>query len=164
MSAVCDHKSVGIIIEDHSGNLLLIRRGRYPVGIAPVAGHIDNHGGPTQAAINEVREEIGLTIHADDLQATTIQNRDVGNRCRRLGGDHHHWWVYKTSSVEGELQLDKDEASDACWYSQGEVRELARRTQSLRDGSLTEEDFTEDPGLEPVWLDFLTELGYLTAA
>ena len=32
------------------------------MGYAPVAGHIDDHGGPIKAAVDEVHEEVGFTV------------------------------------------------------------------------------------------------------
>ena len=158
---ICDNKSVGVIIEDEAGNLLLLRRGRYPVGIAPVAGHVDSHGSPVQAALDEVQEELGLNIQPEDLRATKIQSRRVENVCRRVGGTHHDWWVFKAHKFSGELHPDEEETLGARWYSPEELRKLAAKARALENGSLGDEEFAADPGLEKVWLDFLVELGYL---
>src|ERR1035437_1284536 len=125
---ICDNKSVGVIIEDKAGNLLLLRRGRYPVGIAPVAGHVDGHGSPVQAALDEVQEELGLTIQPEDLQATKIQSRRVENICRRVGGTHHNWWVFKASKFSGQLLPDEEETLGARWYSPEELQYLGAKT------------------------------------
>lgn len=170
---VCDNKSVGVIIEDNDGNVLMLKRARFPIGISPVAGHVDDHGSPEQTATDEVQEELGLNVRPEDLLATEIQSRRVDNQCRRPGGDHHYWWVYKAKKFSGELHPDKDETLGARWYSPEELRGLANRTQVLEDGLYHEEKLTSpsglpyfstqrnEPGLERVWLDFLTELGYL---
>lgn len=57
----CDHASVGVLISSPDG-LLVFERATPPAGIAPVAGHLDRHGGPEAAAHAEVTEEVGLTV------------------------------------------------------------------------------------------------------
>jgi len=46
MTPQCDNKAVGVLIFDKDDRMLLLKRGRYPMGYAPVAGHIDDHGVP----------------------------------------------------------------------------------------------------------------------
>ena len=71
----CDNKSVGVIIQNPEGEVALLRRAKFPVGMAPVAGHVDEHGSPEQAAIDEAAEEVGLHISLSGLRSTIIQAR-----------------------------------------------------------------------------------------
>lgn len=153
--------SVGVIIQNPEGEIALLKRARFPIGIAPAAGHVDEHGGPEQAAIEEVGEELGLTIAVDDLRSTVIQNRRVDNQCRRPGGDHHNWWVYETSEYSGNVTPDADETQGAGWYSPDQLQALADKTKAFRAGQVGQADWEANPGLEEVWLDFFTELGYV---
>jgi 8-oxo-dGTP pyrophosphatase MutT (NUDIX family) len=157
----CDNKSVGVIIRDLNGKFALLKRARFPVGIAPVAGHIDDHGTPSQAAIAETREEIGIIIDEDDLRKTSIQNKLINNICRRRGGDHHYWWIYEVNDSEGEIYPDPDETKGAKWYTSEELHDLAGRTREYLSGKIDKEDWEANPGLEEIWLTFLSEMGYL---
>jgi len=65
MENLCDNKSVGVIVQNDGGDILLLHRARFPFGMAPPAGHIDDHGSPEQAAVTEVFEEVGLTLPID---------------------------------------------------------------------------------------------------
>ena len=56
----CDHTSVGVLIHNDNNELLLIERGTFPFGMAAPAGHVDQHDSCEEAAIAEVREEVGL--------------------------------------------------------------------------------------------------------
>ena len=162
MSKNCDNMSVGVIIQNSEGKIALLKRARFPVGIAPPAGHVDDHGSPKQAALDEVREELGLIIAPDNLRPTGIQERKVNNQCRRPGGDHHVWWVYEANEFSGELVPDPEETKGADWYDATQLQSLADRTKAFRAGSVPADEWGANPGLEEIWLDFLVELGYVS--
>jgi 8-oxo-dGTP pyrophosphatase MutT (NUDIX family) len=150
MSEQCDHKSVGVILQDSQQRILLINRAKPPYGWAAPAGHVDNHGDSIATAIEEVREETGLVIAAAAL-SLIIQNRRISGECRR-GGAYHDWDVYSAPVPVGEININP-----------AEVREimLADRAtlQALHDQTV--QPTTHNPGLEPVWQTFLTELGHI---
>ncbi len=161
MEKYCDNKSVGVVLVNEVGELALLERGRFPVGMAPPAGHIDTHGSPEQAAIDETYEEIGVMLAIDGLKRTVIHGRDVANVCRRVNGDHHEWTVYETRVNRVDLRPDDDETRGAAWYDRMSVQALAERTYAYRAGMISEQGWREQPGLEGVWADFLKELGYI---
>ena len=156
----CDNKSVGVLITNQKGEVALLKRAYFPVGIAPPAGHVDAFPSPVVAGVTEVKEEVGLTIPEDKLWITAINGRRVDNACRRTGGDHHVWWVFETSEFEGEITPDPDETQGAGWYTQAQIRALSERTNSFQKGEVSQAEWEANPGLEPVWVDFLAELGY----
>jgi 8-oxo-dGTP pyrophosphatase MutT (NUDIX family) len=157
----CDNKSVGVIVENEDGNVALLKRARFPVGMAFPSGHVDNHGSPEQTAVDEAQEELGLILALSGLRQTVIRGRYVNNPCRRPGGGHHQWWVYETSEFEGELRPSADEAKSAGWYSRAELQGLANRTRAFQAGQMSQAEWEARPGLEEVWLDFLAELRYV---
>lgn len=157
MSGRCDNTSVGVVITSTKGEIVLLKRAFFPVGIAPAAGHIDDHGSAVQAAIDEVYEELGLIVQAEDLKSVIVDRR-VENRCKRPGGDHHIWSVYQTSNFSGSLKPSEDETKGAHWYTTEEVQQLADRTKAYQAGNLTEEEWCTEPGLEEIWLNFFQEL------
>lgn len=161
MEKYCDNHSVGVILTNENDELALLTRGRFPIGIAPPAGHIDGHGSPEQAAIDEVAEEIGVHLSLESLHKTIIRHRRVENICRRIGGDHHRWTIYQVAVSQIDLYPDPDETQGAAWYSQNEVQNLADRTRDYQSGRVSESGWIKQPGIEPVWVDFLTELGYI---
>jgi 8-oxo-dGTP pyrophosphatase MutT (NUDIX family) len=161
MSKVCDHTSVGIVIRDSEGRFALLKRAKFPIGIAPVAGHIDDHGSPERAAKDEVSEELGLTVL--DLAKTNVYDRRVDNKCRRAGGDYHNWYLFTVTVDDTKLYPSEDETKGAAWYDLGQLQALADRTKSYRIGEVSEADWSDSPGLEEVWAHFLHELGYISA-
>jgi NUDIX domain len=72
MTKQCDNTSVGVVIRDAEGRFALLKRAKFPVGIAPAAGHIDDHGSPEQAALDEVREELGIVLTLDELKKPAL--------------------------------------------------------------------------------------------
>ena len=159
VTKVCDNTSVGVIITDPEGRHLLFTRATPPAGVAPSAGHIDDHGTPEDAARAEVHEETGLTV----TTLTPLINRWRHNVCRRQHGGYgpgHEWTIYR-AVVTGELKTDPREARDARWYTSEELQTLAERTARHANGWTSTADFTAEPGIEPVWADFLHELGLI---
>lgn len=160
MAKECDNTSVGVIVRDPESRFALLERKKFPIGFAPPAGHIDEHGSPEQAAVDEVGEEVGITLSLDGLRKV-IDSRRVNNRCRREGGDHHVWTVYEASVDAQDMQPSEDETKGAKWYTQDEVQSLADRTRSYQAGQIPEEEWAAHPGLEEIWVDFLSELGHI---
>lgn len=159
-TAGCDHTSVGVLISSPYG-LLFFERATPPIGVAPVAGHIDHHGGPEQAARVETAEEVGLSVSDLSLLRTGWR----ANRCRRktAGAIGHHWWIYQAQAF-GTLSPSDREVRGPRWIPPAQLEQLALRTAAYAQGALTEGEFTRTPGMAPVWVRFLHELEFITLA
>ena len=129
--------------------------------MAPPAGHIDDHGSPEQAAVDEVREEVGLNLTTSQLAKTAITGRHIENICRRPGGTHHEWTVFEASVGDEKMYPDPDETEGAIWIDMLSLRALAERGRQYRAGTIADDDWNNSPGLEPVWIDFLEETGHI---
>lgn len=157
---VCDNTSVGVLIGDDQGRLLLFRRGRYPWGMAPVAGHVDGHGTVEDAARAEIAEEVGVGVNGLEYVAGGWRE----NRCRREPGPQgvgHFWTVYRAAWA-GTVRAT-DEAKAPAWYTPAEIQWLADRTVAYAAGRVAEADWRPAPGLEPVWVRWLADLGIIRA-
>jgi ADP-ribose pyrophosphatase YjhB (NUDIX family) len=133
--------------------LLLIERMKYPFGFAPPAGHVDEDKTFEAAAIRELREEVGLK--SDNLELLTEGRKE--NKCRREGGDWHYWKIYKIEA-DGDVSASRDETKQFGWFSKDELKELAKRGKSYQAGEITDEEWVKNPGLELVWLEWLSKL------
>jgi 8-oxo-dGTP pyrophosphatase MutT (NUDIX family) len=156
----CDNHSVGVLITDPHGRVLMFERATLPAGIAPPAGHIDTHGDAYTAAITEVTEETGLTVTG----LTTLTHTWRNNVCRRQHGPHgpgHQWTVYTAHTTTGELNLDPREARNARWYTPAQLQALAERTVAYANGHTNADDNAAHPGIEPVWVEFLHATGLI---
>lgn len=158
----CCGSSVGVIITDDQQRVLMVTRGWFPHGIAPVAGHVyDAHTDVVDALATEVKEEVGLTV---------TSHRKVGqghlpNLCASLPAEPvpgHYWWVYRATAT-GTLTPAADETKGAAWYTRAQVRALADRTLAHARSEVTEDAFLADPGLEAVWIRLLADAGLLEA-
>lgn len=158
---VCDNKSVGIIIHGPQDSYALLRRAFFPIGYAPAAGHVDAHGSPEQAAIDEAHEELGLTIAPADLNKTAIAGTRFNNHCRRKGGTFHDWWVFDVTKFTGELVPDPTETKGAAWYGAQDLQLLADRTRQYQAQMIDQQDWQNEPGLEEVWVTILEQLGLI---
>ncbi len=154
----CDHTSVGVLVPGPEG-LLVFERARPPAGLAPVAGHIDQHGSPEQAARNEVAEEVGLTVTR--LHPLLTQWRP--NHCRRTpsGPVGHQWWIFQ-AEVRGTLRFSAREVRAPRWVRPERLQHTALRTVDYAEGRLTRTEFESRPGLAPVWCHFLHALQLIT--
>lgn len=160
---VCDNTSVGVIIEDEAGRLLMFDRARFPIGTAPAAGHVDGHGGYEAAARTEVEEELGLTVveltpavHWSHPDRRGMWRR---NACRWHPGPRgvgHEWKVYH-AVVTGELQPSAWETKNTRWIDRYDLPALADRTHAYAKGLISAAEFAASPGIEPVWVRFLVE-------
>ena len=144
----CDHTSVGILIYNDKGEVLLIDRNTFPFHKAPPAGHVDEHQSFEEAAIAEAREEVGLVI--SNLQLVAEGRRE--NPCRRVNGSWHYWKIYKADAI-GEIVLSPREAKSYEWCSPRRLREL-----ELIDATDAEVD---ELTLEDVWKRWFKELAIL---
>ena len=155
----CCKTSVGVLIlSADRTEMLMIRRGTAPAGIAPVAGHaLDEHADYAAAAREEVAEEIGLTV--TELTPLVPGGFHPG-RCRRQGSTGHTWELFE-AAVTGELDASEREVASVGWYPLTDLQALAERTAAWASGRLTTSEFTADPGLEPVWCHWMNELGLL---
>lgn len=152
MTIECDHTSVGMII-NKGNDLLLIERKRPPFGFALPAGHVDQHGSYEQAAEDEVKEEVGLV----PTKLVLSLEGKKSNPCRRMGGTWHYWKIYHVET-EGELNPSQDETKQAKFFTPEEVKQLALRTEKYLAKIISEEEWQQSPGLEPVWYDWLKDL------
>ncbi len=150
--AVCDHKSVGVLVWK-DGKLLLIERRKPPYGFAPPAGHVDDHGSFENAAKDELKEEVGLDAVKLELLAEGRKN----NRCRREGGDWHYWRIFN-AKAQGEVKASEEETKKFGWYSEEQLKDLAGKTEIFLKGEVSDSEWESSPGLEPVWKDWLSEL------
>ena len=153
MIKICDNTSVGMLIRNNKGNLLLIERRKQPFGFAPPAGHVDDHGSFENAAEDEVKEEVGLIPKNLKFIAEGRKN----NRCRREGGDWHYWKIYEVE-ISGDLKPSAEETKQAEWFSVLRLQELAERTKLYLNGQIPQDKWQANPGLEPVWFEWLSEL------
>ncbi len=152
----CCGTSVGVLIQDEQSRVLMIERGWWPLGIAPVAGHVyDAHTDAAQALVAEVREEVGLQVTGAKL----LWEGHLPNRCASLPADPpgHYWWVYRASAT-GTLTPAAGETKGAAWYTLDQLNHLAARTLEHARGATTTEEFAAKPGLEAVWCELLARV------
>lgn len=156
MEHVCDNTSVGVIIQNQEGDILLLHRARFPFGMAPPAGHIDDHGSPEQAAVAEVFEEVGLVVSVDGLRKV-ISERRINNQCRRTNGDYHMWTVYTAQASTNTTHASESETKGCEWVSPTALQVLANTTKNS-ESTVTQQKARV---LETIWLNFFVELGFI---
>jgi len=110
---LCPGKSVGAVIRDKDGAILVLYRKKRPLGLALPAGHIDEGETPPDAMQREVYEETGLEVK----RYREVLHSTFPNPCSRTDAagksyDGHEWWVYEVvewSGVPRLMEPDKHE-------------------------------------------------------
>lgn len=136
--------------------LLLIERRRPPFGFAPPAGHVDDRASFEIAAKAELLEEVGLVAQTLILVAEGKKS----NLCRRHNGNWHYWKIYK-AEASGSVKASKDETKRFRWCSEQQLRSLANKTERYQKNLVTEAEWQQRPGLEPIWYEWLHDLKIL---
>jgi ADP-ribose pyrophosphatase YjhB (NUDIX family) len=157
----CCGTSVGVLLTNGNGDVLLIGRAWHPIGHAPVAGHVaDEHASVAEAAVAEVREEVGLAL----TRMETAWTGHLPNLCssppaRRPG----HTWTLIRGTAVGTLRPAPGETVGAAWYTRRRVQVLAARTIAHAHSGQPAADQPHD-SLEAVWVEHLHRLGVLQVA
>lgn len=152
MSKTCDHTSVGMLVwKDNT--LLLIERGRFPFGFAVPAGHVDGDSTYEESAKRELKEEVGLEIQELKLIAEGRKE----NQCRRESGTWHYWKIYQVTTI-GNINRSKNETKQVGWYTKDQMGELGKKTEKYNNKEISEKEWRQNPGLEPVMYEWFKEL------
>ena len=143
------HWSVGAIIE-RAGKYLMIDRAFEPLGLAGVAGHVDeeadgSHEPLDVAIVREIKEETGLSVSAIHAIPSIYGVEVLWNHCRSAGS--HTWWLFRAWVTDvsggagtGEPKFDAIETKGGGWHTPDELAAA---------------------NLEPVWREWYERLGII---
>jgi len=104
------HESVGLLIQNKKGEILLIKLNKFPFGYSIPAGHVGSREKPENAAKREALEEVGMNL--DDF--VLVKREDLTNDSCRRGADHHRWHLFK-AVVNNENVKINYESSGFVW-------------------------------------------------
>jgi len=114
------HRSVGaLIIND--GEVLLLKRRKYPYKYSIPAGHLEKNEDPDIAVTREVIEETGIEKGAEAFEK--IFSGKIDDPCRR-GCDIHDWSLYTLRLGERPDTSSNEEAEKLEWISLDQVGSL----------------------------------------
>ncbi len=126
-------KSVGVIVRNGEGEILLLARRRGVLGWACPAGHIDSEEGAEVWRDRELAEETGVVIGGE---IKLVLHADINNACKR-GFTEHEWFVYSATAENDRLELKEPENHKGVgWFKPEEAKCL---------------------NLEPVWRAILSD-------
>ncbi|QQG50162.1 MAG: NUDIX domain-containing protein [Candidatus Berkelbacteria bacterium] len=130
----------------HKNKVLLRKHDKYNMWLS-VGGHIELDEDPNQAALREVKEEVGLDVKIIGEAINIPENGPEYmelipplflNR-HRINPNHEHvTLVYFATSDSDKLNLtDGEEKSDDCrWFTQSELKELEGLRPSVKAQAL----------------------------
>ena len=109
------HNEVAIFIINSKGETLLQKRSRNkrynPDMWAICAGHVDAYESLEDAAIREVKEEIGLVIPKDKL----YKYKDAEIALKESNSHTTHYYYAKIDKEENEFIIQEEELSEVKW-------------------------------------------------
>lgn len=127
----CPHGSVGAIIYDAQGRILMGYRATEPFGWAVPAGHLEIPGdgialdkdAARNAVTREVLEEVGLTVTGAEL----LWHGILQNFCRRPKDqpekyNEHEWWVFQCGVEDlAKLRVDPGVFREWRWVDRKDI-------------------------------------------
>ncbi len=155
----CDHHSVGIIAKNGK-RILIVQWREKPYGYAVPTGHLDGDIYPEEACIREFQKQTGLKVVGEPTPIQLPGERYRRNECGKEGGVYHYWTLFGVQ-WEGKLNPSKKETIRAEWLTIKQIKSLGERTEKYLGGEITEINWMIQPGLEPIWHEFLKELGII---
>lgn len=123
------HEKIDFCVETfvvHENKVLLRKHDKYNKWLTP-GGHIELHEDPTQAAIREVKEEVGLDIMLYDgyVVRSDARNCIVPPRFlnrHKINDVHEHVvLIYLAASLTDELVIPDSEKAECRWFSVDEL-------------------------------------------
>src|SRR3989344_5460064 len=125
----------------HKGRVLLRKHDKYKIWLS-VGGHIEFHEDPNEAAIREVKEEVGLDV---TLVGQPMWLENVPKSYRELippvflnrhkvNETHEHvTMVYFATSNTDKLKLSQHEVTDDCkWFTIKQLEENSEITNRIK--------------------------------
>lgn len=131
------HWEVAVMIVNHKGQTLLQKRSpnkrNNPNKWGVCAGHVDIGEALEQAALRELKEEVGIECNQNDLKL-------LAEKELRLGKNNSHftryYYVY-CDKPELEFTLQKEELSEVKWVN---IDELIEMVKNKREDLTIKED------------------------
>jgi 8-oxo-dGTP diphosphatase len=101
----------------HRGEVLLVRNSYVPYYSLP-GGYMRRDEAPADAVLRELREEVGVTARAEDLEL-------VYDETREWEGKNDHVRIFRLEvPIRPEIRVDHREVIEASWWTPEKAREL----------------------------------------
>lgn len=114
------HESVGVVVRNDRGRILMFHRRLFPPQVTIPAGHREVALSVGQNAVKELAEETGLTgLHLTPL----FEFDSPGDQCIR-GADYHHWHAFITQVIGEPGVTINYEGKQPFWATPAEALKL----------------------------------------
>ena len=137
------HEKIDFCVDTYivfNNKVLLRQHDKYKIWLA-VGGHIELDENPNQAALKEVREEVGLEVNLFQEEGKQPKFNTTSNKSlippqflnqHRINENHEHIsLVYFATSNTDQLILSETEVSAGCkWFSK---EDLLKNEEGIRD-------------------------------
>ncbi len=139
------HEKVDFTVEVfivYKNTVLLRKHDKYKIWLS-VGGHIELDEDPNQAAVREVKEEVGLDVTLDNSLQTYKKNYEgydelippyFVNR-HRINDIHEHvtfTYFAKANSDKIEQLIEKEQSNECKWFTKMEIEQLSDIRESVK--------------------------------
>jgi 8-oxo-dGTP pyrophosphatase MutT (NUDIX family) len=134
------HDKIDLTVEVfivYNGMVLLRKHDKYKIWLS-IGGHVELDEDPTQAAIREVKEEVGLDVVLDDRLLPSTENTDTYRELipprflnrHRINAAHEHVCMtyFARSESDTVLNQESEKSDEMRWF----------RMEDLEDPELTD--------------------------
>lgn len=124
------HRSVHVWIVNSKGELLIQKRSkdnRVSPGFWTISasGHVESGVSPIETAIQELREEIGVSLREEDLEYLTTYKKSKHYKERGIiDNEFNPIFVVEKDIEIGEIDIDEREVVDAKYIHWMDLRDL----------------------------------------
>jgi len=124
----------------YKDKVLLRKHDKYKMWLS-VGGHIELGEGPEEAAIREVKEEVGLDVVIDDSLKPSYGPTDYAELIppyylnkHRINATHEHIsFIYFAKSITDKIVQGEHEVSEACrWFTREEIEEHKELSPTIK--------------------------------
>jgi isopentenyldiphosphate isomerase len=130
------HRSAQVVIMNSDGRIFVHRRAstkKYYPGLYDVyfGGHVLSGETSIEALIREVKEEIGIDLIPGDFELLfDIRKADIQNGGSFINNDFAEVYLARKDFTPDRLSLQEEEIGEVRFFTEGEIREEIRRTES----------------------------------
>ena len=125
------HPTVHIWCYAEDGLVLLQKRGAFKTTFplmwdVSVAGHIGAGEEPIAAALREIKEEIGISVQAAQLQKMGLFQEMHRHENGIIDAELHHIYILKLDSKTTDLKLQPEELEALEWWDLEKLKQAVR--------------------------------------
>ncbi|MDQ3077121.1 MAG: NUDIX domain-containing protein [bacterium] len=127
------HEKIDFVVEVfivHENKVLLRLHDKYRIWLS-IGGHIELDEDPNQAALREVKEEVGLTIQLLDTRSKELVEKSEGEliapmflKRHNINADHEHVVMTYFATADSDMIIPESETDQWKWVTKEDLKSM----------------------------------------